>query len=159
MKENMFKYIYENDSGFFCYDKYFKYIEEIKHKMPLSVYNLASDRERYDISSKKSLHDSWLISLIISCTDSAQEPSKCVTSITLKLLGPFHDRIYTICYEDVNEYSLAKKKAKRNDRHNDLLHHEIRVTEEGSFEHVMTFDNAMSFFVSCSMLLFEENIL
>lgn len=154
----MFKFIYENGAGFTAYDRYFKYIEDIKHLLPDHIYAIASDKDRYDISNKKSLHDSWVKSIEICYINLLCNNNKPQIDITLDLLGAYHDRSFKIVYKNVHEYLIERKTPLLRANMDDLLMHEIRIGENGYFEHFILFDNDMTFFVACDNFLFKEYI-
>jgi hypothetical protein len=152
----MFNYIYDNDSGFTCYDKYFKYIDEIKDKLPLEIYLFASDKDRYDLSNRKSLHDSWITSLSVDYNDVPEDKDQFATTVNLELLGAYHDRKFILSYDNVYQYSIVKIHTKSRLRRDDLLIHEIRISDQGYLEHTIQFDGGLTFFVSCKLFAFKE---
>jgi hypothetical protein len=150
------KYILENENGFVTYDKYFNYIKSIEMLLPKELYLFASDPDRYNLKSHKTLHDSWIESITInsisnSCFENRQ------TNIQIKLLGQYHDRMHELVYLDVKAYHL--KNVKCLDRsHDDLLFHEIRY-ENNLIEHEIIFDNDVEILVLCKKMIHNEILL
>lgn len=155
----MFKYIYEDENDITCFDKYFEYIESIKQELPTDLYEFASDVDRYNLSNKKSLHDAWLKSLIVNEGNVTPDSNDSVTKIEIELLGHSHDRVFKLTYNKVTQYYLNKKEHERISKHDDLLAHEIRLNSKGEIEHVIEFDNEISFMVVCSSFKFDEYII
>lgn len=147
----MFKYIYEDENEVTCFDKYFDYIETIKDDLSLELYQFASDCERYELSNKKSLHDSWLKSLVINEGE--------VSNVEIELLGNNHDRLFKLYYSEVKQYYFNKKECIRLSKQDDLLVHEVRLNDKKEIEHVIEFDNEISFIIVCSSMEFEELII
>lgn len=120
-----FKYIYENEDGFKCFDRYFEYIKSIKDNNPIDLFRFVSDKNRYNLSSKHSLHDSWLDSLVIREKSTEGISHKQLIDIEIDLLGPHHDRKFRLIYKDVQGYRLDMAIHSGITRRNDLLCHEF----------------------------------
>lgn len=149
-----FKYIYENDLGFTTYDKYFNYIRSLEGYIPNSLFLFASDENRYNLSSKKSLHDSIMESLII---ENVNNNSGIQTNIELSLLGAQHDRRFVLKYIDISTYNIHKPLTDPVPRHDDLLCHEFRLAD-GYIEHAIEFDRGVYFTVGFKSFEFIESV-
>jgi hypothetical protein len=155
----IFNYIYEDEEGIICFDRYFEYLDKIKNIIPDDLYGFASDKERYSLHSKGSLHDSWLVSLVLSVDNPAKTSEQCLTNVRIKLLGPYHDRIYELFYVNVKRYLFANESTLHVLARSDLLFHEIRINSNNRIEHVIKFDNDINIFIECSKMSFQESMI
>lgn len=155
----MFKYIHEDSNCITVYDEYFKYIDSVKSDLSDELYEFSSNVNRYDLSSPESLHDSWLRSLQVQ--DTIQEDggiNKAITAIEIELLGPHHDRVFCLKYTEVKSYIFDKPIKNIPVNHYDLLCHEVRVNGKGYKEHVILFDNEISFQIEFCGFSFSERL-
>jgi len=156
----MFKYIFEDSNGITTYDKYFEYIESVKNELSEEMYKLFSDVDRYNLTSVKSLHDSWLRTIQVNdILNNEDEVEKIETSISIELLGPYHDRVFSLQYSGVKSYVFNKPARNIPIYHYDLLCHELRLNDKSSLEHMILFDNEISFLIEFSNFSFDEKIL
>lgn len=127
------------------YDKYLQYLESIKNRLPLNVYNFAVNEWHYNTDDNRCLHDSWVESILIS-----EQPTKNKTwerklKIDLVLLGAQHDQNLCIQYEQVRNYTLAKNlDARKNSdivAHGDWLIDEISIADDDFVLHHILFSN------------------
>ena len=148
------KFIYKDDEGVWQLGPYLKYLAQVKGTIPQDLSDLC-DRDRYDIRSRRSLHDSWIsrISLREQFLE-AQKPSQ--IGLEIELLGPYHDRVFMIRYDKVSYYNLAANGHSSGRHRGDLLVHELRVGENGNFEHEYSFSNEGRIEIYCQEMSFTE---
>ena len=156
----MFKYIYDDDNGIPVFEEYFEYLQSIKEVIGDELFNFAIDINRYNLTSKHSLHDSWLKSVQINDSiGSSRGTGFTETDILIQLLGPHHDRLFHLIYKDVKKYNLNKPEKNIPANNYDLLCHEVRLNEKQEKEHLVQFDNEIIFQVTFSEFKFEEHII
>jgi len=151
------KYIYTDENGFTTYDRYFEYLESVRDILPSHIYTFASDSMNYDLSSKSSLHDSWLECLTVKEYELATDKQLRNIDISLLLLGPYHDTNTLLSYSSVKEYSINYKAGgtKYTENHGDILVHEIRVESDLTFCHEIKFDRNTILEVVCEDINFN----
>lgn len=133
------KYIYVDDDGTTFFDQYFEYLEEIRDSLPKSLRTFACDHEVYDLSSRTSLHDAWLLRFLVT-VGSTENSARTDTEIRLELLGAYHDRIHHIHYKSVVGFDILGENGTLINK-SDLLIHEFRL-EDNRLIHEMRFDNS-----------------
>lgn len=153
MSEEGFRYIYENELGFVCFDRYFDYLESIKDRLEIPVYEFFSDIERYSVDSKKSLHDAWVDLIQVEQVDGGRAEN---LSVKIVLLGPFHDRRFEISYFNVAGFSLVHAGIRRRNGRQDLLAHELRLSDDGCIEHLIEFDDGLRVFLVCDSIVVND---
>jgi len=154
----MFRYIrHDDDLGWTGFDVYFAYLAGIRERLGEELYAFAADFDRYGPHARGSLHDAWLQRLTLAPQDVRAHPL-CM-GLELELLGPWHDRILRLRYQDVSGYSLTQALSGRS-APRDLLCHELRLDETGELlEHFLEFDDGFSILASCRSMSFEESML
>lgn len=156
----MFRYIYEDDRGFTIYDKYFEYLKSIKKELGDELYSFIDDVNRYNLTSEKSFHDSWLRTVHVKdSTKDIGDRTETVTEISIELLGPNHDRIFHLNYFGVKGYLFDKPIKNIPINHYDLLYHEMRLNKRKNIEHAILFDNEIKFLIEFSKFDFKETLL
>ena len=151
------KYIKTDARGFMTYDAYFEYLETIRDKLGENLYLFASDPERHNLSSHRSLHDAWIKSLTVKTSYGSPGSESTDGDVDLVLLGPYHDRILTLNYSGVRACNVDFQFC-QNGRKRDLLYHELRH-ENGIVEHELVFDGDMSIEIFCTGLICTEQLL
>lgn len=151
-----FKYIYENEFGFTLYDKYFNYLKSIRDQLSAPTYDFFSDIERYAGDSGKSLHDAWVDKVNVVQGDAGRNED---FSINIVLIGPFHDRRFSIVYSGVRGFDLRHCGTRRRPGRQDLLAHELRMNAEGKIEHLIDFDDGLCIYVVCDSLAVDEELI
>lgn len=154
----MFRYIrHDEHSGWSGFEEYFAYLASVEDRLGADLYAFAADEDRYNLWSHKSLHDAWLRTLTLApVSDQEQTTGAC---LDLEFIGPYHDRLLRLRYEDVEKYSLQQP-AKAWAKVQDLLMHELRFDEaDGLIEHAFAFDADRTLFVACRAMSVEEIML
>jgi len=130
------------------WQQYLQYLESVRHQMPKSAHEFASASWHYDTADSRSLHDSWVDSLVI------REPSKGTrheirsVEIEVRLFGPYHNGNTTLRYEGVHAYSLQGAVFHTRDGHGDWLCDEIRFTEH-HVVHEVEFESDARWTIEC----------
>lgn len=134
------KYIQTPDDGCINFDRYESYIRTIVERFPAHLQSLVSEPRFYDLSSLETFHDAKLRSLVIRelpSNDKEMIPSS--VEIAIGFDGAY--RKMDLVYSRVRRYSVRG----RNDIgyfdsfHSDLITHEFRIENDGSYVHEMAF--------------------
>jgi hypothetical protein len=117
-----------------AFERYENYLRQNKEVFPPRAYELATSDWFYDPSDHRAPHDARLESFHISETPArkAQERS---CSISLRLLGAYHDGHIEITYPRVFSYSLHSLMAGKVTSHGDWRFDEFRLSEHGHLIH------------------------
>src|SRR5438874_2153227 len=89
------------------YGPYMRYLQSMKHVMPVELFAFASNIENYDLNSPNSLHDAWLEEWNVAEIQQSAERSKGPIQINALLLGPKHDRYICLAYKNVQGYKMS----------------------------------------------------
>lgn len=117
---------------------YFDYLERVRAQMPPAAYAFAVREEHHTLNHPNSLHDAWLETV----EDSGDR-------VRLGFLGQRHDRRIFLTYLGVQchtlgEAALAVQEAANPIRRDDLIHHELRMMDDGSLCHEIAFASGRS---------------
>ena len=119
-------------------DPYFAYLATVQGQLPAHVASFAGDPRHYSLSDHESLHDAWLESVEVREESSGERAEVRWTTITIRLLGPFHDCTHVLRYTGVRRYELAAAGVRAG--HGDVYTHEVRLAQDGiSIEHELLF--------------------
>jgi hypothetical protein len=151
------KHLQRGASGAWQFDPYFANLATVRERLPEHVYAFAADWAHYALDSPQSLHDAWLEELVLAEAAPARRPDERTTKLTLRLLGPMHDRIQVLQYHGVRAYRLEAGMTARG--HGDLLVHEVRLNELEVLVHEILFATGARIVVECADLRYEENLL
>lgn len=141
------------------FDLYLQYLEAIKSKLPLQVFEFASNEERHNLHSAHSLHDAWLTSLTVKENRQTQRPFEPKPTVELVILGPKHDRDIILSYEGVFSYRVEGEQNAYNAAdtfHGDLDRHEVRVSEDGLVVHEIEFVSRSRIIITCENFICTE---
>lgn len=116
-----------------AYDRYRRYLEEVRGRMPPSAHELATSGWYFDFSDHRCPHDAWLQSITISESPVDEEIRERFVSIQVRLLGAYHDGIIEFHYPRVARYQLGSAGAGRG--HQDWRYNEFRLSDEGHVIH------------------------
>ena len=147
----------DEDVGWTGFEAYFDYLAGIRERLGEALYAFAADFDRYGLHARGSLHDAWLQRLALAPADvRAQRPRM---GLELDLLGPWHDRVLCLRYDEVSSYSFVQAPRERRAAQ-DLLCHELRLDAAGEcLEHFLQFDDGFCILVACRSMRFEEKML
>ena len=112
---------------------YRKYLEANQSRFPTSAFALASAEWYFDFGDRRCPHDSWLA--VISAEEPATGTRREIRSFTMtvRLLGAYHDGYIELVYPDVYSYELAGIHLGQG--HGDWRYDEFRVCERGHVIH------------------------
>lgn len=108
--------------------------------MPAGAYALATSEWYFDSTDHRAPHDAWLDAVRIeeASLDAAQTADQHRgVSITVRLLGAYHDAYLEFCYRDVSRYRLdfATPHHPTHPGHRDWRYDEFRLAPNGRVEH------------------------
>lgn len=158
------KYIFHDDDGWHLYP-YFEYAETISAGLSPGARALTEEK-RHGLDDKGSFHDAWIRTLSIEETlDEDSQPD--TVNISLVLLGPYHDRLFHVRYENVRDYSVHEGDGipgpftdrLRPRGHDDLLVHELRLSPKGEYVHEMIFASETTIWIEAAEIRFFEEML
>ncbi len=94
-----------------AFKRYTAFLKENSEHFPPSAYTLATSDWYYGFSDHKAPHDAWLEAVTVVETPSSAEGLKGMreTSLTIKLLGAYHDGHIEVHYPKVFEHHLVAK--------------------------------------------------
>lgn len=116
-----------------AFARYRAYLEANRHRFPPSAYSLASSDWYFGFSDHQAPHDSWLESLSVSEPSTGQRSEIRTVSITIKLLGAYHDGYIELHYPTVFEYRLGGMTLGQG--HGDWRYDEFRLNERDQVIH------------------------
>jgi hypothetical protein len=153
-------YIYKDRHGVTQLTQYFEYLKSIQDKLPNDVYKFASDIVHYSFEDYSSLHDAWLDQCSIKEVDKDEHFEQRHIVIDLKFLGAFHDRMISLSYIDVINYSIIMPEDNMLCKgHGDLLIHEIRLSNRDNIIHELIFSTNSIFLIECKNININEELL
>ena len=143
------------EPGRIDFDRYARYVESIRDRLPKHVHAFASDPRFFNITSNSSLHDAWLESFTVREAASGQRHEIRRLEIQILLLGPFHDLRTRLHYTDVIGYSAfapAKPGHPRYEHtaHGNLITHEVRLSDNGGLIHEILFERDATILIECA---------
>jgi hypothetical protein len=97
------------------------------------AFALASFEWCFDFTDRRCPHDSWLEAIRVEEPAVGQRRELRSLTITIRLLGAYHDGYIELVYPDVYSYDLAGMHVGRG--HGDLQYDEFRVREQGRVIH------------------------
>ncbi len=123
-----------------AYRRYQAYLTSVRDTMPPGAYALATSDWYFNSEDHRAPHDAWLEALSIgeASLDASQpaDQHRGVT-ITIRLLGAYHDAHLEFSYRDVSRYRLdfATPHHPRHPGHRDWRYDEFRLAPGGRVEH------------------------
>ena len=111
---------------------YQSYLSENRHRLPSRAKSLI-DSDWYFTFTRQSPHDAWLKEVTVSEIDDDAEIAPRFVTITIRLLGSYHDGEIIIRYPRIYSYSLAVSDASTG--HGDWRYDEFRISERGRLIH------------------------
>ena len=121
------------------FSNYFDYLEEVANEMPPSLRDFASDIKSYSLSGNKTLHDSRILSLVVSKRYDDQF-SGGGTFIEISLIDQLFEGKTTLCYEGVTSFCFNEPSLEGNG-HADVLLHEFSIARPGVYKHQIVLDH------------------
>jgi hypothetical protein len=112
---------------------YRQYLEANKSRFPISAFALASPSGTLISRTGQCPHDSWLEAVRVEEPSAGQRRELRSLTMTIRLLGAYHDGYIELVYPDVFSHDLAGMHVSRG--HGDLRYDEFRVSEQGRVIH------------------------
>lgn len=139
-----------------AWSAYVNYLNSISQKLPKSAYEFAVAEWHYNFNDHRCPHDSWLDRLAIENHHPRDGGSYSLPSITLKLLGAYHDGFIVLTYKAVISYSLSteQKIATKKDPA-DWLYDEIRLSDNGNVLHEIEWSDGSVWLIECADVCYE----
>jgi hypothetical protein len=117
-----------------AYARYRAYIELVRDRMPAGAYVLATS-DWYFSGTHRSPHDAWLEYVQIR-EERLEGEDRRRTSISIRLLGAYHDGWIDLDYADVTRYRIELWPDTDDNRgHRDWRYDEFRLSADGNVEH------------------------
>jgi hypothetical protein len=113
--------------------RYSEYVEARKAKFPPSAYALATSEWFYNFQDHRCPRDAWLEAVTISEPASGERHEHRSCSISVRLLGAYHDGHIELRYPQVFSYSLSALSATNG--HCDWRYDEFRLSDDGHLIH------------------------
>ena len=142
------------------FDEYMEYILSLKDVLPEELHKFSSNTEHYELNHPDSLHDAWVVSLLVKESRNASRPFNCNLSVEINLLGQHHDRELILKYFNVSKYGFVGQRNELNANdtfHGDILSHEVGVKPEG-FSHTIAMRSGSVFEVVFSGFSYEVQL-
>lgn len=120
--------------------------------MPRSAHEFASAAWHYDTADARSLHDSWVDSLVIREPAGGDRHEIRSLEIELRLLGPYHDGQTTLIYQEVHSYLLDTPfefVSPQRMGHGDWLCDEVRLSQRDHVIHEVEFSRGGRWVIEC----------
>jgi len=114
------------------FEKYRHYLDGNRNRFPPGALALV-DSDWYFSDDPRNPHDAWLESATITEHSSGERLEERWISITLKLLGAYHDGHIQFHYPRVFSYSFDTQNSSGG--HNDWRYNEFRISEESHLIH------------------------
>lgn len=108
-----------------AFDRYAAYLAANEARFPPRAYALATSDWYFDARDHRSPHDAWLEAMQLVETNG-------VTSLTVRLLGAYHDGHIELHYPKLATYRFEATVAQG---HRDWRYDELRVDADGRLEH------------------------
>jgi hypothetical protein len=116
-----------------AFERYREYLDRHRARFPPSAYALATSDWYFDFSDHRCPHDAWLESVQLVEPSSGQRAENRYVSLTVRLLGAYHDGHIELHYPRVSAYRFDVSALA--DGHRDWRYDELRVDDAGSVEH------------------------
>lgn len=116
-----------------AFEHYAAYLEVRKHCFPPKAFALATSDWYFGFDDHRAPHDAWLETFSIEEVRSYEGESAPATSITIKLLGAYHDGYIEFRYSGVIAYSMSSLNLTRG--HSDWRYDEFRISDSGALIH------------------------
>ena len=116
-----------------AFERYRRYLRENCSVFPASAYALAMSDWYYGFDDHRAPHDAWLESLQFSePSDGPRQEVRYVT-LTVKLLGAYHDGFIEFIYPKVFRYEMQSDFLGQG--HGDWRYDEFRLNDSGQLVH------------------------
>lgn len=116
------------------FTRYGNYLKQNEAAFPPCAYELATSDWFHNPNDHRAPHDAWLESFEIAETPERKAHLRSC-SISLRLLGAYHDGHIKITYPKVFSYSFQSFMAGKVTSHGDWRYDEFRLSERGHLLH------------------------
>ena len=116
-----------------AFARYSAYLKANESRFPPSAYSLATSDWYYGFEDHRAPHDSWLESASILEPSSGARSEKRSSSLTIRLLGAYHDGFIEFHYPEVFGYQLSAGGLSQG--HGDWRYDEFRLDAKGRLVH------------------------
>jgi hypothetical protein len=111
------------------FEAYSAYLATIRDRLPPHVAAFATDERYFALDTLETLHDAWLVELVVREQAEGMRQEHRVTEVDVRLVGALHDREHVLRYTSVRRYELVGSEVTRG--HGDLYTHEVRLASDG----------------------------
>lgn len=115
------------------WERYVAYLHKNERRFPPGAYALATSDWYFGASDHRAPHDAWLEEVTISEPSAGKRHEIRQTSIRVRLLGAYHDKILEFVYPRVFAYSFAAPTVQHG--HYDWRYDEFRLNKAGNLIH------------------------
>jgi hypothetical protein len=120
----------DGNDGFLRYQEY---LEQSRNAFPPSAYNIAASDWYFNFADRRCPHDSWLETCTLHEIPTGLRKGERTLSLTVRLLGAFHDRHIELRYPTVFAYRFDISHGERGQR--DWRYDELRLSDRGHLLH------------------------
>lgn len=141
------------------FERYDEYLTGVEDVMDPRVFEFARNPDHFNLSSPSSLHDAWLEEFRVAESRSDDSDGNRI-SVTIVLLGAFHDRRIVLEYDGVSGYdfSFSGEVCRGTvQKHGDVYTHEMRI-EEGVHVHEILFADGHRFMIRFKRFSHREEL-
>ncbi len=116
-----------------AFKRYQKYLVKEKERFPASAYSLATSDWYFGFSDHRAPHDAWLESVTLNEVASGKRNEVRHSTLTIRLLGAYHDGFIELTYPKVYSYNFASGDVTTG--HRDWRYDELRLDKSGRLVH------------------------
>ena len=116
-----------------AYAPYKEYVERNRQRFPPGAYALAASDWYFSNQDHRAPHDAWLESVTFAEPSSGARQEVRSLTLTLRLLGAYHDGHIELRYDRVHAYRLDGKGLQ--DGHRDFRYDQFAVDDDGHLVH------------------------
>jgi hypothetical protein len=129
----------ETASGFRRYEEY---LTARRERFPPQAFALATSAWYHDAGDHRCPHDAWLEEVIISEPAPGNRQDERIVTLSIRLLGAYHDGHIAFRYPRVFRYDLGVADGEHG--HRDWRYDEFRLTDSGRVEHEIEWSGEQS---------------
>lgn len=115
------------------FERYRDYLQQHRASFPPGALSLATAPWYFDFDDHRCPHDAWLQKVSLSEPASGERQEKRTNTLSIRLLGAYHDGEIEFLYPRVFRYDLAMTDVVHG--HHDWRYDEFRLSEGGHLVH------------------------
>ena len=141
------RFVTETSDGYdIDFEGHRQYIDSVKERLPPGLQEFLLNSWYFDPTDHRCPHDSWLEDLALSEPSSGLRSEIRTLSLTVRLLGAYHDGHIELSYVSLRNYTLngSGLRTLTDAAHGDWISDEVLLLEDGSVEHEIRFDSGTS---------------